>query len=109
MRKQIVAVAVGGIWLAAISSAAVLVYALNRPPVLSADARAPRPAKMLEMRPGRPAAETVESSVLEIPTVTIVGYLSPPATPASSTRRGVAEMQPPDELIIGPGVVTHPK
>jgi hypothetical protein len=61
------------------------------------------------MNPRFLAGEAVESSVLEVPTVTIVGDLPPNAPPAPSTRRGVAEMQPPDDLIIGPGFVTHRK
>jgi hypothetical protein len=91
MKKPIVAVAVGGVWLVAIASAVSLIYILNRPLVLDPGAAASWRAKVLETRPERPSAEP-ESTVLVIPTIFIVA--TPwPVSPASSERRGVAEMQ----------------
>jgi hypothetical protein len=87
--KTIVAVAVGGVWLAAIASAASLIYILNRPLVLGPGAAASWHSKVLDTRPERASAEP---EVLVIPTLFIVAAPSP-VSPASSEGRGVAEMQ----------------
>jgi len=99
MKKNVVAVAVGGVWLAAIASAVWLVYALDRPLAFPPGAYLSSHIKVLELRSERLPAEP-ESAVLVIPTLFIVA--SRPSTSASPGQRGVAEMQKQDELIIEP-------
>jgi hypothetical protein len=96
-----VAVAVGGIWLAAIASAVLLAFTLNRPLVLRPVASEPWRAKVLETRTERPSAED-ESAFLEMPTLFVVAAPSAPS-PSSSGGQGIAEMQKSNEPTVGPG------
>jgi hypothetical protein len=106
MKKQIVAAAAGGVWLAAIASAATLVYTLNRSPVPRTVVAPPWSSRVLEIRPERRSAGP--ELIIEMPTMFVTAR--PPGAPSASTpSRGVAEMQPADEVLIGPGTVTHPK
>ena len=57
---------------------------------------------------GEAAEERVGASTLELPTATIVGDMPPTVPSAPPARRGVAQMQGGYDVIIGPGVVTHP-
>lgn len=100
MEKRIVAAIAGIVWLSAAGSAAVLSYTLNRP-VATVEAAARQTAAFQgesSLRP--PADELIGSSVLELPTVVIVGQAQP--------GTGVAEMQGADDVVIGPGIVTYP-
>jgi hypothetical protein len=108
MKKRIVAVIAGGIWLSAVGSAALLTYALDRPLELSAPTRSGGMAMLRNVHLGEAAEETVASSTLELPTSTIVGNAPGADVPAAPARRSVAEMQGGYDVIIGPGVVTHP-
>ena len=94
MKKQFVAVVAGGVGLSvAVASTAALTYALN-PPVAPVNKASSRPARILcETDVRQVAEETVEPSVLMVPTVTIVGD----RWPARSAPRGAAEMQRADE------------
>jgi hypothetical protein len=97
MEGRIIAAIAGVIWLAALASAVVLVYAINRPAAV-VPSGSPQAAAFTGASSLHPSADDdtfIGSSVLELPTITIVGT-------------GVAEMQGKDEVIIGPGVVTHP-
>jgi hypothetical protein len=95
MNKQSIAIAVGGVWLAALASAALLTYTLDRAVVLRPEALTSHRAKVVEMRPERPYVDP-ESTVLMIPTMFIIA--APPlATPG---HRGIAEMQKQDEPSI---------
>jgi hypothetical protein len=100
VEKRIAAAIAGVVWLSALASAAGLSFGLNRPVAVeeSTTGVATRTAGSYLV----PAAadEKVGTSVLEVPTVTIVGEV-PPST-------GAAEMQRPDDVIIGPGIVTYP-
>jgi hypothetical protein len=108
MKKRIVAAIAGGVWLAAIGSAAVVTYAIHRPVVLghATSSRAATARSHTELLEAAEDETTVDSLAMEMPGATIVGYLST-LPPALSTRLGVAEMQGADDLTIGPGVVTH--
>jgi hypothetical protein len=108
MKKRVVAAITGGVWIAAIGSAVVLTYALNHPHHLrsATSSWTPNAREAIEPRQAVDEPEVV-SQVLEIPTVVIVGELAPPALRGAVQERGVTEMQSPDDLIIGPGVVRH--
>jgi hypothetical protein len=103
MKKRIIAAIAGGVWLAAIGSAAALTYAIDRPvvfvPTTSSRAVAARGQSQLAETADEQA--TIDQSAMEMPGATIVGY--PP-----STQLGVAEMQGAGDLTVGPGVVTYP-
>jgi hypothetical protein len=100
MKKRILAAITGGVWIAAIGSAAALTYALNRPVELR-DVTSSWSVKTRDVDNPRQAVEetAVVSYAEEMPAMVVVGHLR--------RGRGVAEMMPPDDLIIGPGVVTH--
>jgi len=86
MNKRAVALIAGGVGLAVfVASAAALTHTLN-PPVQLVDETTSRHSRIqCESQLRQAAEETVESSVLVVPTVTVVGDVP---------RRGVAEMQP---------------
>jgi hypothetical protein len=88
---------VGSVWMAALASAALLTYKLNRTVEY---ARAANPmsayAAHATQTADEPVVDTAEPAALDLPMVNIVGHL-----------RGTAEMQGTDDLIIGPGTVTH--
>jgi hypothetical protein len=103
MKKRIVAAVAGGVWLAAIGSAAALTYTLDRPIVLvhtssSQAATTQSPTQLLE---AAQEETTIDPSALVMPEAIIVGN-------PSSARPGVAEMQGADDVTIGPGVVSYP-
>jgi hypothetical protein len=99
MKKRILAAITGGVWIAAIGSAAALTYTLNRPVELR-DVSS-WSGRTRDVDNPRQAVEgtAVVLHAEEMPAMVVVGHLR--------QRRGVAEMMPPDDLIIGPGVVTH--
>jgi predicted TIM-barrel enzyme len=107
MKKRIIAAIAGGIWLSAVGTAATLSYAITRPVVLLDAARVGHASMAGATQLREAVEETIESSVLEMPTVTIVGYYSPAMSSPSERLRGATEMQRADDLIIGHGVVTH--
>lgn len=94
------------VWVAAIASAVVVIRQVEHP-MRGTPAAAGReiPARVTETRqsdvsqnePAEEEEEYGDGSVMVFPMDTIVGHV-----------RGVAEMQRPDEVIIGPGIVTHP-
>lgn len=91
MNKWIV---VASVWTAGLASAALLTYTLNHP---LDDAHAADVMSAYAAHARQTADEpAVDTAVLELPMVTILGHL-----------RGTAEMQGTDDLIIGPGTVTH--
>ncbi|HEY8038963.1 MAG TPA: hypothetical protein VIF15_04185 [Polyangiaceae bacterium] len=95
-----------GIWLTAGASAVVVGYAIGRPVATISPAIT---SGETHARLAAAEVEAVESSVLEIPTMTISGRFAPPGQPPASRNAGVTEMQGrADDLIIGPGVVTRP-
>jgi hypothetical protein len=101
MEKRSAAAVVGTVWLSAVATAAVLSYVVNRPAVI-AEGMTTGVATRTEASHLRPTVDEInDSPVLELPTVIIVGD-----RPAG--RRGIAEMQRPDDMVIGPGLVTHP-
>jgi hypothetical protein len=109
MNKRIIAAITGGVWLLAVGSAIAVGFVLDRPLVLRDDsgswlsrARRINPARQIAVE-----EEAAESPVLQVPTVLIIGNLRSDGLRAPATGRGVAVMQAPDEVIIGPGVVTH--
>jgi len=103
MKKRIIAAIAGGVWLAAIGSAAALAYAIDRPVVLvqTTSSRAVTARGQSQLLEAADEEATIDPSALEMPGATIVGY-------PSSTQLGVAEMQGADDMTIGPGVVTYP-
>ncbi len=106
MNKRIVAAITGGVWLAAIGSAVALTYALNRPLEVHHVAQS-WPSRDLDVAAPRPVVDEgrmdLAPPVLQMPPMVVFG------TAATEPRdRGVAEMQGPGGLIIGPGVVTYP-
>jgi len=102
MKKRILAVVTGGVWVAAIGSAVALTYALNRPVALR-DVTSSSPSRWREVDGPRQFVEPamLEPEIEEMPAVLVLGNLRTVAR-----GRGVAEMQPMHEVIIGPGVVT---
>ena len=86
------------VWVVAATSAVLLVYKIHRP----LEYVPPAGANAMSLFAGHPTQEVDEPAldeeppVLELPPVTIVGSL-----------RGSAEMQGGDDVVIGPGVVTH--
>jgi hypothetical protein len=101
MEKRSAAAVVGVVWLSAVASAATLSYVVNRPAVIVEGTTTGAVSRTAgsHLRPN--VDEVNESPVLELPTVVIVGEVPVP-------RTGVAEMQRVDDVIVGPGVVTHP-
>ena len=108
MKKPILIAMTGGVWVAAIGSAAVLAYALNRPLVLR-DVANSRPARGRYVAESRTAVDETRcaSTAVEMPAMVVVGRLAPTGRRPSAQARGVAEMQGHDEAIIGSGFVTH--
>ena len=108
MNKRSIAAITGGVWLAAIALAVADGVALNHPVALRGFAGSSPSKVSLTSELQQPSDETVESSVLEVPPMVIVGDVRP-----SSSARGVAEMQGPMQgpyrVTIGPGVVTYPE
>jgi hypothetical protein len=94
MKKWII---VASVWMAGLASAALLTFKLDH---RLGDARAADVMSAYAAHATQTADElavdTVEPAVLELPMATILGHL-----------RGTAEMQGTDDLIIGPGTVTH--
>jgi hypothetical protein len=89
---------VASVWMAALASAALLTYKLNRPVEYAraaADAMSAYAAHATQTA-DEPLADTAEPPVLDLPAVHIVGHL-----------RGSAEMQGADDVVVGPGIVTH--
>jgi hypothetical protein len=87
------------IWLTAIGSAVLLIAVIDRQRTSSRPASAESSAEALpKQEADEPAVDSEGAPVLEMPVVEIV---APPVG-------GVAEMQGTDEVIIGPGTVTHP-
>jgi|SRR5579859_2970895 len=103
MKKRIIAAIAGGVWLAGIGSAAALTYDLDRPLVLipATSSRTLTAGGSTQLLEAAHEETTVESSAVVMPEATIVAY-------PSSTPPGATEMQGTTDLIIGPGVVTHP-
>jgi hypothetical protein len=92
MKKSIVGVT--AIWIAAAVSAASLIYKLNHPlgdPGASNAIPASAPADVASAQTVDSVIDTPEPAVLVLPVVTI-----------TSSRRGTAEMQAPDELTTAP-------
>jgi hypothetical protein len=88
MEKSIVGVAT--IWMAAVVSAALLIYKVNRPvgdSTVSSPAPACPPAEVAGAQTDDSVVDTEEPAVLVLPVITIVG-----------SHRGTAEMQPADDL-----------
>jgi hypothetical protein len=86
------------VWMAALASAALLTYKLDRTVeyARAANAMSAYAAHATQAADDEPVVDTAEPAVLYLPMVNIVGHL-----------RGTAEMQGTDDLIIGPGTVTH--
>jgi hypothetical protein len=112
MKKRIVAAITGGVWLAAIGSAVALTYALHRPLEVRQVGRS-SPARGLDVPAARQVVEEEREergapSFLLMPAMVVRGDLQSETAPAPTPTRGAAEMQAPDEVVIGPGVVTYP-
>jgi hypothetical protein len=112
MRKRIVAAITGVVWLAAVGSAVALTYALHRPLEIRQVARS-WPARWLDVSAVRQVVdeareERVAPSFLPMPAMVVRGDLESETAPTAAQTLGVAQMQAPDEVVIGPGVVTYP-
>jgi hypothetical protein len=112
MKKRIVAAITGGVWLAAIGSAVALTYALHRPLEVRQVTRS-SPARSLDVPAARQVVDEEHEargapSFLLMPAMVVRGDLESETAPTAAQTRGVAEMQAPDQVVIGPGVVTYP-
>ncbi len=91
------------VWVAAIASAVVVIRQVEHPMRGTPAASGEIPARVTETRQSDVSQNALgedadyDESVTVLPMDTIVGHV-----------RGVAEMQRQDEVIIGPGTVTHP-
>ena len=107
MKDHTIALITGGVWLSAIGSAALLVYALDRPLELR-DLQRSFPSKTSERAPERhPAEEPIESAVMQMPVADIGGSRGRATRSTLAGRQGVTEMQPANEVLIGPGIIMH--
>jgi len=110
MKKRTVTAVTCGVWIAAIGSAVVLAYIPIRPLEVRQVARSWH-ARVLDVPATRGVVdeepeEDIAPQVLEMPPLWVLGHVEQAAR-ADARTRGVAEMQAPGEVIIGPGVVTH--
>jgi hypothetical protein len=89
------------VWVAAIASAVVVIRQIEHPMRGTPAAGGEIPARVAVTRQSDVSqaglGEDDDGSGVVLPADTIVGH-----------ARGVAEMQRQDDLIIGPGIVTHP-
>ncbi len=109
MTRQWIAV-LSAIWLTAIASAVLLIAEISHQRYVE------RPAREMQAEsifPTQQADEPVvddqqEPSTLVLPTVTIVA--PSPGAPGVAEMQGTGQMTGarPDDLVIGPGTVTHP-
>ena len=97
MKKAVVVTI--AVWMAGFASAAVVIHQIRRPLSLANAVNTVTTAACEPVEPVEQAdlAEPVPP-VMDLPMDTIVG----------SRFRGLAEKQGADDLVIGPGVVTHP-
>lgn len=91
--------ALSAIWLVDVASAVVLIHVIDRQRSNEVPGAPPLTHEVyFTQEADEPVVATTSAPVLQMPQVTIV-----------APRPGVAEMQRPDDLVIGPGTVTHPE
>ena len=105
MKRRAAIAVTAGVWVAAVGSAAALTYDLNRP-LHWADTTVLRTTPVYAARAAEPATEM--TSVLNIPTITIVGHLPHhPVVPLVPKARDIVDMKCADwrDLDMGSGRV----